>query len=129
MPKLNYASNIVLVGYLHDVLIEYKCDTSVLQVIMEEYQAAHREWVDLSKWISAIFVVEIVKLYIQVKSNLDTGYVGNLSYQDRGPYFIIYYLGHTHFKVKYWWTTYLPWKNKRQTNPISWSNTYLPVNQ
>ena len=55
---------------------------------------------NLSKELSTLQVVDIVKVHLQVRYNLEYGSVGKLSYRAWGPYRIMNNLGHNYFEVK-----------------------------
>ena len=73
---------------------------SVLQILLEERRAAHRERHNKNKTAVKFNVGDVVKAHVQVQSNLANGEVGKLSYTARGPFTIVEDLGGDSYHVQ-----------------------------
>ena len=96
MPTINDNTNSALFKYLRDVSFA----TSVVQILVEERRDTHRIRWNKNKIEQLFEIGDVVKAHVQVTSKADTGEVGKLSYQAKGPFQISKSLGHNSYEVK-----------------------------
>ena len=99
-PLLNNECNSTLFNYMWDVSTDSTFSLSILQVLIEERRAAHRERHNTNRIQCSLKVGDVVKAHVQVQSQAESGTVGKLSYCARGPFVIIQDLGNTSFEVR-----------------------------
>ena len=100
MPTISDNTNSALFKYLRDVSNDSKFATSVVQILVEERRDAHRQRWNKDKIEELFELGDVVKAHVQVTSKAETGEVGKLSYQARGPFQISKILGHNSYEVK-----------------------------
>ena len=83
---MNDADQLALYIYLRNVSIESNFATSVLQVLIDERNTAHRDRWNLQRATKYVHVEDVVKAHVLVHSNSAKAIVGKLSYQGRGPF-------------------------------------------
>ena len=98
-PNLNEKDNDALFYYLRNVSCNSKFAISVLQILLEERRAAHRDRRNKNKVLIKYSKDDVVKSHVQVQSKLVTGEVGNVSYAVRGPFIIVDDLGNDAYHV------------------------------
>ena len=86
--------------YLHNVSYNSKFATSVLQILLEERRAAHRDRWNKDKVLIKYSKGDVVKAHVQVQSKLATGEVGKISYAARGPFIIVENLENDSYHVQ-----------------------------
>ena len=100
-PTINPTTNSGLYNYLCGVSNDALFAQEVLKIITKERHTRHRERHNSNITPTQEFKVgDIVKYHVQVQSNSDSGTVKKLSYQFRGTFKIIEYIGHNSFHVK-----------------------------
>ena len=99
-PNLNEKDNDALFYYLRNVSCNSKFAISVLQILLEERRAAHRDKWNKNKVLIKYSKDDVVKSHVQVQSKLVTGKVGNVSYAARGPFIIVDDLGNDAYHVQ-----------------------------
>ena len=73
---------------------------SVLQLLVSDCRAAHREIHNAGKLSCNLKVGDAVKAHVQVNSVASKGVVSKLSYRAKGPFAITADLGHNSFEVQ-----------------------------
>jgi len=100
MPTISGNTNSALFKYLRDVSNDSKFATSIVQILMEERRDAHRLRWNKDKVEQPFEIGDVVKAHVQVTSKVETGEVGKLSYQAKGPFQISGILGHNAYEVR-----------------------------
>ena len=85
---------------MRDVSNESQFALSIVQNLVEERWQSHQDQHNKDKFTAAFKVGDIVMAHVHVQSNTSKGQVSKLSYQARGPFKIISYLGQQSFEIQ-----------------------------
>ena len=99
-PNLNEKDNGALFHYLRNVTCNSKFAILVLQILLEERRAVHRNRWNKDKVIIKYSKGDVVKAHVQVQSKLATGEIGKFSYATRGHFIIVEDLGNDAYHVQ-----------------------------
>ena len=112
---LNTETNSSLFNYLLDVSTDSTFSLSLLQILIKERRAAHRDRQSKGKIQCSLKIEDVVKAHVQVQSRDNSEIVGKLAHRAKGPFIITKDLGMNSFEVQRYGEPDLPVRKYKNT--------------